>query len=92
VYTSGAGTRADVKVAAVAAEMRWSGRFVLLYSLGLSYMNEDTIRKAVRLLGAQGGRAAAERMTKAQRIARAKKAAAASAKVRSAKANAKKRG
>jgi hypothetical protein len=46
-------------------------------------MNEETIRRAVRLLGAQGGKAAAKRMTKAQRIARAKKAAAASAKVRS---------
>ena len=54
-------------------------------------MNEETIHEAVRLLGAQGGKAAAERMTKAQRIARAKKAAAASAKVRSAKAKAKKR-
>ena len=48
-------------------------------------MNKETIREAVRLLGAQGGKAAAKRMTKAQRIARAKKAAAASAKVRSAK-------
>jgi hypothetical protein len=43
----------------------------------------------VRLLGAQGGKAAAKQMTKAQRIARAKKAAAASAKVRSAKTKAK---
>jgi hypothetical protein len=49
-------------------------------------MNEETIRRAVRLLGAQGGKAAAGRMTKAERIGRAKKAAAASAKVRSAKA------
>jgi hypothetical protein len=55
-------------------------------------MNEETIREGVRLLGAQGGKAAAERMTKAQRIARAQKAAAASAKVRSAKAKAKKKG
>ena len=46
-------------------------------------MNKETIRKAVRLLGAQGGKAAAERMTPAERTARAKKAAAASAKVRS---------
>jgi hypothetical protein len=52
-------------------------------------MNEETIRRAVRLLGAQGGKAAAKRMTRAQRIARAKKAAAASAKVRRAKARAK---
>jgi hypothetical protein len=48
-------------------------------------MNKKTIREAVRLLGARGGKAAAKRMTKAERIARAKKAAAASAKVRSAK-------
>ena len=48
-------------------------------------MNKETIREAVRLLGAQGGKAAAQNMTKPQRIARAKKAAAASAKVRSAK-------
>lgn len=40
---------------------------------------------------AKGGKAAARRMTKAERIARAKKAAAASAKVRSAKARAKRR-
>jgi hypothetical protein len=39
--------------------------------------------------GAAGGKTAAKRMTKAQRIARAKKAAAASAKVRSAKAKGK---
>jgi hypothetical protein len=49
-------------------------------------MNEETILRAVRLLGAQGGRAAAKRMTKGERIARAKKAAAASARVRSKKA------
>jgi hypothetical protein len=54
-------------------------------------MNEETIRRAVRILGAQGGKAAAKRMTKAQRVARAKKAAAASAKVRSAKARAKRK-
>ena len=40
-------------------------------------MKKETIRKAVQLLGAQGGKAAAKRMTKAQRIARAKKGAAA---------------
>jgi hypothetical protein len=55
-------------------------------------MNEETIRKAVQILGAQGGKAAAKRMTKAQRVARAKKAAAASAKVRTAKAKAKRKG
>ena len=56
-------------------------------------MNEETIRKAVQILGAQGGKAAAKRMTKAQRVARAKKAAAASAKVRSAAAaNVKRKG
>jgi len=52
-------------------------------------MNKETIRRTVRLLGAQGGKAAARRMTKRERIARAKKAAKASAKVRSAKAKAK---
>jgi hypothetical protein len=49
-------------------------------------MNVGTIRKAVRLLGAQRGKAAAERMSKAERVALAKKAAAASAKARSRKA------
>ncbi len=41
--------------------------------------------------GAKGGKLAAKRMTKAERTARAKKAAAASAKVRSAKARAKRK-
>jgi len=54
-------------------------------------MNKRTILEVTRLLGAQGGKAAAKSMTKTQRIARAKKAAAASAKVRSVKAKAKKR-
>jgi len=49
-------------------------------------MNKRTILEATRFLGAQGGKQAAKNMTKAQRVARAKKAAAASAKVRSAKA------
>lgn len=40
--------------------------------------------------GAEGGRVAAGRMTKAQRVACAKKAAAASAKVRTAKKAARK--
>jgi hypothetical protein len=40
--------------------------------------------------GSRGGKVAAKKMTKAQRTARAKKAAAASAKVRSAKAKGKK--
>jgi hypothetical protein len=40
--------------------------------------------------GAKGGKLAAKRMTPAQRTARAQKAAAASAKVRSKKAKAKK--
>lgn len=39
--------------------------------------------------GSKGGKAAADNMTKAERTARAKKAAAASAKVRSKKARAK---
>jgi hypothetical protein len=42
--------------------------------------------------GAKGGKAAAANLTKAQRTARAKKAAAASAKVRTAKAKAAARG
>jgi hypothetical protein len=41
--------------------------------------------------GATGGKTAAKKMTKAERSARAKKAAAASAKVRSAKAKAKRK-
>jgi hypothetical protein len=53
-------------------------------------MNKETMREAFRIVGSQGGKIAAKRMTKAQRIARAKKAAAASAKVRSAKAKRKK--
>lgn len=54
-------------------------------------MDKETIRRAVRLLGAQGGKTAAKRMTKAERIARAKKAAVASAEVRSRKAAAKRK-
>jgi hypothetical protein len=49
-------------------------------------MDKRTMLEVTRALGAQGGKTAAKRMTKAQRVARAKKAAAASAKVRSAKA------
>jgi hypothetical protein len=49
-------------------------------------MNKKTILEAVRLLGAQGGKAAAKNMTKAERTARAKKAAAKSAEVRTARA------
>jgi uncharacterized protein YdaU (DUF1376 family) len=44
-----------------------------------------------KLTGRQGGKVAAKRMSKAQRTARAKKAAAASATVRSAKAKAKRK-
>lgn len=43
-------------------------------------------RKGGKLGGGLGGKIAAQNMTKAQRVARAKKAAAASAKVRSRKA------
>lgn len=50
----------------------------------------DFFREAGRRGGKIGGRRAAEGMSKAERIARAKKAAAASAKVRSAKARARK--
>ncbi|HUA85431.1 MAG TPA: hypothetical protein VMB85_16325 [Bryobacteraceae bacterium] len=49
------------------------------------------IREWLRKQGKKGGTIAAKRMTKAQRTARAKKAAAASAKVRSAKAKARRR-
>ena len=49
-------------------------------------MDQKTMLQAARLLGAQGGKAAAENMTATQRKVRAKKAAAASAKVRTARA------
>jgi len=55
-------------------------------------MNETTLKKAMRLIGARGGFTTAKNMTAAQRQARAKKAAAASAKVRSAKAAARRKG
>jgi|307.fasta_scaffold2622403_1 hypothetical protein len=47
--------------------------------------NKEALREALRLVGSQGGKEAAKRMTKAERVARAKKAAAASAKVRARK-------
>ena len=47
--------------------------------------NKEALREALRLVGSQGGKEAAKRMTKAARVARAKKAAAASAKVRARK-------
>lgn len=40
---------------------------------------DDKLKELQREQGAQGGRAAAKNMTKAERVARAKKAAAASA-------------
>ena len=49
-------------------------------------MDDEIIRRAMQIVGSKGGKAAAKGMTKAQRIARAKKAAAASARVRSKKA------
>jgi hypothetical protein len=49
-------------------------------------MDKEMLRRAMRLMGAKGGKLAAQGMTKAQRIKRARKAAAASAKVRSAQA------
>ena len=55
-------------------------------------MDEATIKKAMRLIGARGGFTTASKMTAAQRKARAKKAAAASAKVRSAKVQARRKG
>ena len=38
-------------------------------------MNDKILKQAMRLVGARGGKAAARNMTKAERIARAKKAA-----------------
>jgi hypothetical protein len=55
-------------------------------------MDEATIKKAMRLIGARGGFTTAKNMTAAQRKARAKKAAAASAKVRRAKVQARRKG
>lgn len=53
-------------------------------------MNRALIRKVMQAMGRNGGRIggkiSAERMSRTERIARAKKAASASAKVRSAKA------
>jgi hypothetical protein len=46
------------------------------------------VREFMKRLGEKGGKARAEKLTKARRRAIAKKAAAASAKVRSAKAKA----
>ena len=50
---------------------------------------EDIVSKIMREMGAKGGRVAASHMTKAQRVARAKKAAAASGKARAKKASVK---
>lgn len=49
-------------------------------------MDEATIKEAMALMGSRGGKSAASRMSQKARTARAKKAAAASAKVRTAKA------
>lgn len=49
------------------------------------------MRNVMREMGRRGGKTSANGMTKAERTARAKKAAAASAKVRSKKAAAKKK-
>ena len=46
------------------------------------------LKRAMQLMGSKGGKSAAKKMTPAQRTARAKLAAAASAKVRSRKAKA----
>jgi hypothetical protein len=52
---------------------------------------KEFFREAGRRGGKIGGKIAAKKMTKAQRIARAKKASAAASKVRTAKAKAKKK-
>ena len=49
-------------------------------------MDEEMIRNVMQKMGSKGGKLAAKNMTKAERTARAQKAAAASAKVRSKKA------
>jgi len=54
-------------------------------------MEESTLKKAMRLIGARGGFTTAKNMTAAQRKARAKKASAAAAKVRIAKARARRK-
>ena len=51
----------------------------------------EWFREQGRAGGKIGGKIAAKKMTKAQRIARAKKASAAAAKIRSAKAKARKK-
>jgi len=57
-------------------------QFALYYLTG---MDEATLKKAMRLIGAHGGFATAAKMTKAQKMARAKKASAAAAKARAKK-------
>ena len=54
-------------------------------------MNETTLKKAMALIGSRGGKKAASNMSKTARHERAKLAAAASAKVRTAKVKARKR-
>ena len=45
-------------------------------------MKKEQILEAMRLMGSKGGKIAAKKMTKAQRLARAKKAGKASGKAR----------
>ena len=52
---------------------------------------KEEILEAIRKFGSIGGKTAAKRMTKAQRIARARKAGKASGRVRSATAGAKRK-
>ncbi len=54
-------------------------------------MDEKSLREAIKLIASRGGKKAAKNMTPAERSARAKMAAAASAKVRSKKAREKRK-
>lgn len=54
-------------------------------------MKEDTLKKAMREMGARGGKRSLETMTPEERADRAKKAAAKSAEIRSKKARAKRK-
>lgn len=69
--------------------------YTSLYALAVNHISDNLIALVMGAMGRKGGKiggkVTAQRMTKAQRIARAKKAAAASAKVRRAKAKAKRK-
>ena len=63
-------------------------RFAKINNFG---MKEETLKKAMREMGARGGKRSLETMTPEERADRAKKAAAKSAEVRSKKANLKRK-